>query len=383
MKRVLVALISWLSLDPRLSALAVPTPLGAREDAQAKPEILLLKGGRIVPISGPEIENGMILLADGKIQKIGAAVDVPSGAKVLELAKGTWVLPGFIDAHSHLGSAFDVEEPTESLTSEARAVEAFTSRHPDVRAALGSGVTTVALAPGNGNLVGGRIGIVKLNGQRYDRAVLRVIAATKASLGAEALRPDREPTSRTGAVSMLRERLRDPKSDLHESPLFVHASTPGEIESAIELQAAFHLKMTIVHARQAGDAVERLAASKLPVAFGPLTVSDRRETLEIPGRLAKAGVPLAFITDAPATPEEHLRVAAAFAVKYGMDRDAALRAMTTVPAEILGISKDCGSIAEGKAADLVVWSGDPLSLASDVDLVLVDGRITYRRGEKP
>jgi len=99
--------------------------------------------------------------------------------------------------------------------------------------------------------------------------------------------------------------------------------------------------------------------------------------------LAKAGVPLAFITDAPATPEEHLRVVAAFAVKYGMDRDAALRAMTTVPAEILGLSKDCGSIAEGKAADLVVWSGDPLSLASDVDLVLVDGRVTYRRGEKP
>jgi imidazolonepropionase-like amidohydrolase len=351
--------------------------------AQAKPEVVVLKGGRIVPVSGPEIENGMILVADGKIQKIGATVDVPPDAKVLDLPKGAWVVPGFIDAHSHLGSAFDIEESTESLTPEARAVEAFTSRHPDVRAALGSGVTTVALAPGNGNLVGGRVGVVKLNGQRYDRALLRIVAGTKASLGAEALRPDREPTSRTGAVAMLRERLRDPKSDLLQSPLFVHASTPGEIESAMELQAAFRLKMTIVHARQAGDAVDRLAASKLPVAFGPLFVGDRRETLEIPGRLAKAGVPVAFITDAPAASEEHLRAIAAFAVKYGMDRDAALKALTTVPAEILGLSKECGSLTEGKSADLVVWTGDPLSLASQVELVLVDGRVTWRKDGKP
>jgi imidazolonepropionase-like amidohydrolase len=149
------------------------------------------------------------------------------------------------------------------------------------------------------------------------------------------------------------------------------------------LQAAFKLTMTIVHARQAGDAVDRLAAAKLPVAFGPLFVSDRRELLETPARLAKAGVPVAFITDAPAAPEDHLRVIAAFAVKYGMDRDAALRALTTVPAEILGLSKECGSLTEGKAADVVVWTGDPLSLASGVDLVVVDGRITWQKASKP
>ncbi|MBI3856369.1 MAG: amidohydrolase family protein [Planctomycetes bacterium] len=350
---------------------------------QAKAEVIVLKGGRIVPVTGPEIENGMILLSGGKIRRIGAAIDVPAGATVVELPKGSWILPGFVDAHSHLGSAFDVEESTESLTPEARAVEAFTSRHPDVRAALGSGVTTVALAPGSGNLVGGRVGIVKLNGGRYDRALLRIAAGTKISLGAEALRPDREPTSRTGAISMLREQLRDPQGDLRKSPVFVHASTAGEIESALELQAAFQLKMTLVHARQAGDVIERLAAAKVRVGFGPLTVNDRRETLETPGRLAKAGVAVAFVSDAPSTPEEHLRVTAAFAVKYGMNRDAALRALTTVPAEILGLSQDFGSLEEGKAADLAVWSGDPLSLTSGVELVIVDGKVTWRKGEKP
>jgi imidazolonepropionase-like amidohydrolase len=347
------------------------------------PEILLLKGGRIVPVSGADLDAGMILIENGRIRSVGASIDAPPGAKVIEVARGSWILPGFVDAHSHLGSAFDVEESTESLTPEVRAVESFSSRHAEVRAALGSGVTSVALSPGNGNLVGGLVGVVKLNGQRYDRALRRVRAGLKASLGAEALRPDREPTSRTGAVALLRDRLRDPKSELRTQPIFLHVNTAGEIESALELNSAFQLRMILVHARQAGDSLDRLAAAKLPVAFGPLTVSERREVLETPGRLARAGVPLAFVSDAPATPEEHLRVSAAFAVKYGMDREAALRALTTVPAELLGLSKECGSIAEGKAADLVVWSGDPLALSSGVELVLVDGRITWRKAAAP
>jgi imidazolonepropionase-like amidohydrolase len=351
--------------------------------AEPKTEVLVLKGARIVPVAGAEIDGGMILIAEGRIQKIGASIDVPAGAKVIELTRASWVLPGFVDAHSYLGSAFDVEEATESLTPEARAVEAFTSRHPDVRAALSSGVTTVALAPGNGNLVGGRVGVVKLNGQRYDKALRQVTAGFKASLGAEALRPDREPTSRKGAVSLLREQLRDAKAELRTQPLFVHVQSPGEIESALELQSAFGLKMTLVHARGAGEVAERIAASKRPVAFGPLTVSDRREILEAPAKLAKAGVPLAFVSDAPVTAEEHLRVTAAFAVKYGLERETALRALTTVPAEILGLSSEAGSLAEGKAADVVVWSGDPLSLTSDVELVIVDGRVTWQKAGKP
>jgi imidazolonepropionase-like amidohydrolase len=362
--------------------LLLPALVIALASPQAAPsDVLLLKGGRIVSLAGAEIDAGMVLVEKGRIRSVGETIDAPAGAQVLEVPRGSWIVPGFVDAHSHLGSAFDVEESTESWTPEARAVDAFTSRHSEVQAALGSGVTTVALAPGNGNLLGGRVGVVKLNGQRYDRALRLVSAGFKASLGAEALRPDREPTSRTGAVAMFRDRLRDPKSELRSQPLFVHVNSAGEIESAFELQSAFGLKMTLVHARQAGEIVERVAAGKLPVAFGALTVSERRDVLETPGRLARAGVPVAFVSDAPATPEEQLRVSAAFAVKYGMERESALRALTTVPAELLGLSKECGTISEGKAADLVVWSGDPLALGSEVELVLVDGRVTWKKGK--
>ncbi len=345
----------------------------------AQSEPIVLKGGRIVPITGPEIENGMVLVKDGKISAFGPSVDVPAGAKVIEVSKSSWILPGFIDAHSHLGSSFDVEESTEALTPDARAVDAFASRHPDVVAAMSSGVTLVGISPGNGNLVGGKVGVVRLNGERYDRALLQREVALMAAIGGEVLRTDREPTSRTGAVAMLRKRL----AGLPALPLFLHASSPGEIESALELEAVFGRTMVLVHSRPEGAQIERIAERKLPVAFEPLTVSDKKSTLETPGRLAKAGVPVAFISDAPSTPEAHLRLSAAFAHKYGMDRDSALRALTIVPAQMLGLQAERGSIAEKKAADLVVWSGDPLSLMTEVQLVIIDGRITWRKADKP
>ncbi|HEV3026801.1 MAG TPA: amidohydrolase family protein [Planctomycetota bacterium] len=348
---------------------------------QAEP--VVLKGGRIVPVAGPDIESGMLLIADGKVRAVGQALAVPPGAQVLELPKSSWILPGFIDAHSHLGSAFDVEESAEALTPEARAVEAFTSRHPDARAAMSSGVTLVALSPGNGNVVGGQVGVVRLSGDRYDLALLKSAVALKASIGFEALRTDREPTSRTGAVALLRTRLSDAAAPLPMLPIFLDATFPAEVESALDLAKASGRPMVLVHARPTAEQMQRLAASKIPVAVEPLTTSDRRDTLELPGRLAQAGVRFAFVSDAPAIPEELLRVSASFAVKYGLSRETALRALTTVPAELLGLQEERGSIGEGKAADLVVWSGDPLSLASEVLVVMIDGRVTWRKAEKP
>lgn len=349
--------------------------------AQSDP--VLLKGGRVVPVSGPDLESGMVLVQDGKVRAVGAALDAPPGATIVEVSKSSWIVPGFIDAHSHLGSAFEVEESTEAVTPEAKAVEAFSSRHSDVRRAMSSGVTLVALSPGNGNVVGGRIGVVKLSGDRYDRALLKDGVALKASIGTEALRTDREPTSRTGAVALLRERLKDAASPLPMLPLFLHATSPGEIESALDLGRISGRPLVLVHARPSPEQLGRLASAKVPVAVEPLTTSDRKETLELPSRLAVAGIRFAFVSDAPALPEDLLRVSASFAVKYGLDRREALRALSIVPAELLGLEAERGSLAVGKSADVVVWSGDPLSLGSEVELVLIDGRITWRKENKP
>jgi len=346
-------------------------------------ETVVLKGGHVVSGAGPEIDSGEVLVRDGKVRAVGASLEVPAGATVLEIPRTSWVLSGFIDAHSHLGSAFDVEESTEAVTPEAKAVEAFSSRHPDARAAMSSGVTLVALSPGNGNVVGGRIGVIRLNGARYDRALLKDAVGLKASIGSEALRTDREPTSRTGAVALLRDRLGDVATPLPMLPIFLDAPSPAEIESALELRRSSGRPMVLVHARPSPEQMKRLASARIPVAVEPLTTSDHRDTLELPARLAEAGVRFAFVSDAPAIPEELLRVSASFAVKYGLDRQAALRALTLSPAEMLGLGLERGSLVEGKAADLVVWSGDPLSLTSEVELVMIEGRVTWRKGDKP
>lgn len=339
----------------------------------APAEVTALKGARLLLPDGRWVEDGVVLVSEGRFLACGAGVEVPAGAKVTELPPGSVLTPGFIDLHSHLGSAFDVEESTESVTPLVKAVEAFTSRHPDVAAALRSGVTTVAIAPGNGNLVGGRIGLVKLNGGRYDRALFRDEVALKVSLGPEALRRDREPTSKTGAVRMLRDLLVERSKG---PPLFIHVNSPGEIQSALELKALVPGKMVLLHAREAGSAFDRL---DVPVAFGPLTVADRREILETPGRLARAGAPLAFVSDAPWTSEADLRVTAALAVKHGLDRKTALAALTSTPARLLDLEKELGGLEAGRRADLVAWSGDPLSLASAAVLVMVDGAVVWRK----
>ena len=350
--------------------------------SQENPKPVVLKGAQVVTLAAGDLENGTIVIEGGKIRRVGTDVEVPAGADVIELPKGSQVIPGFIDLHSHLGSAFEIEESTEASTPLVKAVEAFTSRHPDVQSALGSGVTSVALAPGNGNVVGGRVGVVKLNGARYDRALYRDSVALKVSLGGEALRRDREPTSHAGALRLLRGLLKDPPAEVRGLPLFVHANTPGEIESALDLAAMFKVPLVLLHAREAiRPAVSRLAG--ITVAFGPLTPNDPRDLLEAPAGLARAGARLAFVSDAPLTSEEQLRVTAAFAVKYGLDRQEALRALTVTPAAALGLSKEVGTIEAGKDADLVVWSGDPLSLASSVELVIVNGSIVYRKQEKP
>lgn len=346
---------------------------------QDKSETIVLKGAKIVTLAGPEIETGTVVIQAGKILRVGTDVEIPAGAKVIELTKSSHVLPGFVDLHSHLGSAFEIEEATEAVTREVRAVEAFTSRHRDVRAALGSGVTTVALAPGNGNVLGGRVGVVKLNGARYDKALVADSVANKASLGSEALRRDREPTSHAGAVRLLRDLVKDPASGLAHLPLLVHAATAGEIQSAFDVA---HPSLILLHAREAAK-VSWTARRGMTVAFGPLGPGDSREVLETPAMLARNGIRLAFVSDAPVSPEEHLRVTAAFAVKYGLERSEALRALTVVPSEALGLSKRLGTIEAGKDADVVVWSGDPLSLSSAVEIVIVDGAVTFRRQEKP
>lgn len=346
---------------------------------EEKGEIIAVKGGKVYTVSKGVVEDGVLLIENGKIAKVGKGLDVPLNAKVIEIGKGASVTPGFIDLHSHLGSLFEIEEKTEAVTPQVRALDAFSTGHPDVARALASGVTLVTLAPGNSNLVSGRAALLRLNGTRLDRMIFRESVALKISLTGEALLRDREPTSKSGAMKLLRALLRDPKSGLGQSFCLVHAVAGDEIQNALALKKEFGLRMVLLHADEAGRVLEDVKNADVPIAFGPLTVSDRRERLETPGKLARAGVRVAFVTDAPESDEAYLRVTAALAVKSGMDKGDALRALTLSAAEMLGVADVLGSLEEGKHADLVVYAGEPLSLSSDVEVVIVGGRVVYQK----
>ena len=376
----------WTAPEAPAAAVSKPKdPVESPAKDAPKGDMVLLRGGRIVPVVGPELAEGSILLAGGKIHSIAAKIEPPQGATVIDLPKGSVVVPGFIDIHSHLPSSFEADETTETVTPHVRAVEAFASTHPDARAAARSGVTLVALAPGDANLVGGRTGLVRLNGERLDRMVWKDAYGLKLSLGREPLRRDAEPTSRSGAVRMLREILADRGSETSKiliekkEPALVHARLADDIIRLAEIAQASGLRAIVVHGNEAGQAIDAIKASGMGVAFGPITVSDKTEILATPGRLAQAGIPLALITDAPATGEDHLRVMAALAVRYGLSLDDALRALTIGPATMLGIAGEFGSLEPGKQADVVVYGGDPLSLASDIELVVIEGRIVHRK----
>jgi imidazolonepropionase-like amidohydrolase len=377
--------VAWTAPEAIASTASPAVSAGLIAKDPPKGDMVLLRGGRIMTLAGPEIPEGSILLAEGKIHAVGPKLEAPQGATIVDLPKGSVVVPGFIDLHSHLSSSFESDETTETVTPHVRAVEAFTSTHRDARGAARSGVTLVSLAPGNANLVGGRPGLVRLNGERLDRMVWKDAHGLKLALGREPLRRDAEPTSRSGAVRKLREILGDKTSETwkilveRKEPALVHATLADDIVRLAEIKTAFGLRAVLIHGDEALRSLEAIKASGLGVAFGPLTVSDTAEVLGTPGRLAQAGVPVALISDAPAAGEDYLRVMAALAVRHGMTVDSALRALTIVPATLLGIEQDFGTLESGKQGDVVVYSGDPLSLASDIEIVVVEGRIVHRK----
>jgi imidazolonepropionase-like amidohydrolase len=169
-----------------------------------------------------------------------------------------------------------------------------------------------------------------------------------------------------------------------ERELAVHISahTVDEITAALEIVDQYDLSAVLVGAERADEIAEMLAERDTPVIYAPLLLSSRDKDLKRPGKLAEAGVKLAFSSLAPRTSARDLRTSAIIATRYGLRPELALKSLTIHAAEILGISDRLGSIEKGKDADVVVFSGDPLELSSRVEAVIVGGHVLYQREKK-
>jgi imidazolonepropionase-like amidohydrolase len=383
-------------------------------------------GGRVVPVEGEPIEGGTILLRNGKIAAVeGPGFAVPADVVVVE-ATGKWVLPGFIDAHAHVGVAEEAEgwagqdtnERTDPNTAQVRALDAINPADLGLRDAITGGVLAVNVNPGSANPIGGQTAAIKCWGRTVDEMVLREPAGLKSALGENPKRVYGErnetPSTRLGTAAVIRAAFvaaqnyqaklaaaasassaersvveRDLKLEAlsrvlrREIPWRQHCHRADDIATAMRMAREFGYDLVIDHGTEAYLLADQIAAASIPVIIGPLFTSRskvelRNRSLANPGRLAAAGVTIAITTDHPVVPIHFLIYQATLAVKEGLDPVAALRAVTINPARIIGCADRIGSLSVGKDADLVIWSGDPLDVMSRAERAFIDGREIYR-----
>ncbi|ACU98328.1 amidohydrolase [Saccharomonospora viridis] len=383
-------------------------------------------GGYVVPVDGDPIDGGTVLLDQGKIVAVGtqADVEVPDDAELVD-ASGSWVLPGFIDAHVHLGvhedgegwSGNDTNEMTDPNGARFRAIDGIDPYEVGFDDALAGGVTSVVIKPGSGNPIGGETVGVKTWGRTVVDMLFADRISVKSALGENPKRvygeKDKTPATRLGVAAVLREAFTEARnyaarreharaegkpfevdlaletlSRVLDGELYwdQHTHRADDIVTAVRLAEEFGYKLVVNHGTEAHLVADFLAERDIPVILGPLFTSRskvelRQRTLRSAGILARAGVRLAITTDHPVVPINFLVHQATLAVKEGLDPDTALRALTVNPAQILGLDERVGALKPGLDADVVIWSGDPLDVMSRALRVFVRGRQVYHFDE--
>jgi len=398
---------------------------------------LAITNGKLLTM-GPKgiIDKGTIIIKDGKIAAVGEEINIPKNTKIVD-AKGKFVTPGFIDAHTHLGvmplkagysREAEANESTNPVTPELRALDGLNPGDPAFKIAISGGVTCVMILPGSPsgpgealNVIAGQGVVVKCHGKVADKMVVRHPAGMKMGLGdrpKKTFSPSQDkmkmPSTRMGVAALIRTNLtkarsymekaekakddpsKKPDRDLGmealsallkgEVPARMHAYRADDIYTAIRLMEEFGFDLIIDHGIEASLIVEELADRQIHVVVGPLMHGKSIYELdklnpETPKILFENGVKFAITTDHPARPIEYLNYHAAIAARHGLDWIEALKAITIYPAEILGVSDRIGSLEEEKDADIVVFNNDPLEPLSRVEAVYVNGVKMYPETE--
>jgi imidazolonepropionase-like amidohydrolase len=335
------------------------------------------------------------------------------------------VLPGFVEAHGHVGvyeegdgwAGVDVNEMTDPNGARLRALDGINPDDQGFRDALCGGVTTIVVKPGSGNPIGGQTVAVKSWGRTVDDMLVREPVSVKSALGENPKRvygdKDKLPSTRLGVAAVIRDALtkaryyrearkaaedegkpfeRDNSMEIlarvldGDVPWCQHTHRADDIATAIRLSEEFGYKLIVNHGTDGHLLADTLADKRIPVILGPLIVGRskvevRRRHMRNPGILARAGVEIALTTDHPVVPVDYLVHQATFAVKEGLDTETALRSITVNPARIMGIDDRVGALRPGLDADLVLWSGDPLDVMSRAVRVFVEGREVYHFDE--
>jgi imidazolonepropionase-like amidohydrolase len=408
-----------------LLAVASASLLTSPNGQAARGEVYALVGGRVMTVSGSAIENGTVVIRDGLIESVAAGAAAPSDARVIDV-RGLTVTPGLIDGFGGVGlptrrpgPAASPADTANPLAPQALALERV--RLADALKPRDSGITTALVIPREGVLPGQSV-LLNLGGESVESMVIRQPAALHLHL-ATLTRTD--PGSLMGTVAYARQALYDaahyreawkayeaaPRGRVRpaydsalaawqevlagKELLVVTASRENDVRRALALADEFKVRVAVAGAPQAFRVAELIKARKVPllvtVNFDPPSPPDvsggedeakeRREIADAernPAELHKAGVPFALVSGyAP-----DFLAGVRRAIERGLPAEAALRAVTLAPAEVLGVADRLGSVEAGKIADVVVWTGAPLAKDTKAKMVFVDGQL-YEPEDKP
>ena len=369
-----------------------------------------VKAGKIITVSGPEIEEGVVLIEDGRITEVGKGIEIPWDANVID-ASDKVVMPGFIDVHTSEGMRTANERVLEvPFITAADGIDPIGFFMEDT---LRDGVTTMLVIPGNDTLIGGSGIVVKPHGMTVEDITVRGNTGVKLSLQA------RNDSSRMGHIARLRKYFADlahereqlaqreadakaekkpfdeeidskkqPVIDLLEGKIkgFMYCPTSSDVVKAFELGEELGLKFTPVLGPDCYDAAAFLAEKGEPVILDSNLIvwetNEETETEEmkvVPKIMADAGVKFAIQRNAGDYEARYLWLQAARCVAHGVPREEALRSVTLTAAEIIGVADRVGSLEKGKDANLLILTGDPLDSLTWVDQVLIEGELVYER----
>ncbi len=380
---------------------------------------LALKCGKIYTITGPIIDDGILLIKGSKIYAVGADISIPQNFRILDLSDKV-VLPGLIDAHTHIGAIsnrplvveYDANERTDIIEPQMRIIDGINIHDESFEKALNAGVTTIINRPGSAALINGQAVAMKTYGTKLADMIIKYPCDVKFALGMNPKVLFGQNKTRMGLAAILREALEkakkykekwdkykqnpeendkpdidlelEPLKNLQEGklPAHVHCARADDILFAIELAEEYNFDISLGHGYEAHKVAEILAEKDIPVCIGPDLLgwdqgTKGKKPVDLGGILARAGVRVSIQTDGIF--QYNLWLQAAICVRNGMDFMDALKAITIHAAELGRIQDRVGSIEVGKDADLVVLNDTPLEPWTQVDMVIVEGEIVFEK----
>ncbi len=379
--------------------------------------MLAIINGTLLTMAGPPIFQGTVLVEQGKIIQVGQNLPLAGRVDVIDAA-GKLVLPGLIDAHSHVGIAEEVyqiegddtNETTAPVTAHLRAIDAVNPADLGFQDALAGGVTTVVTGPGSANVIAGEMVTMKTYGAVVDDMVIRFPAGLKCALGENPKRVygshNKMPATRMATAALLRETLVEAQNYLakqekakvektvperslqmeallrvlkREVPLRVHAHRADDIMTAVRIAREFNVELIVEHCTEGHLIAPVLADAGVKAVVGPIITNRAKvelmnRSLETAMALYKSGVPFALMTDHPVVPIQYLSLSAGLAVKGGLPEEEALKAITINAAKLLGIDHRVGSLQPGKDADIIIVDRPIFDPNHRVERVFVGGR---------